>query len=84
MSDDNWDKHYRAEWMTGEIDFPEDVARIKQVLEARGTLASDYAVQAAWAEFSDKEYCASWVTLDKDDNALYANATRYLRLSVGR
>jgi hypothetical protein len=52
------------------IDWPEDVARIKSVLEARGYTASDEDIVKAWESYSDS-VCAGWLVLPSDDDEIF-------------
>jgi hypothetical protein len=41
------------------IEFPEDVAKIKAALP---NPPADVFVAAAWAMFSEEQYCAGWIS----------------------
>lgn len=47
--------------------FPEDVKRLREAINELGFDASDADIQWAYAEFSEKEYCASWLVLELFD-----------------
>ena len=52
------------------IDWPEDAARIKAILEARGYTASDEDIARAWKSHSES-LCATWLILPADDDDLF-------------
>lgn len=55
-----------------EVWYPDDIARIKKILNDRGYDASDMDIQLAWEEYSDK-LCASWLILpEKDADVFYS------------
>lgn len=52
------------------IEFPEDVARFRGILNARGFDAEDIEIHRAWTAYSDG-FAAYWLTLWKDDEAVF-------------
>ena len=52
------------------IRHPEDVARIRKVLARWGYAASDPDIQDAYHAWSEDNWCAGWLALPEDDDAL--------------
>ena len=57
--------------------YPEDVGRILQILNERGFTANDLDIHEAWSAYSDS-MAASWMSLDDDDDAVFACIGEYL------
>lgn len=54
------------------IHYPEDVARIRRVLQAHGYMADPWQAQVMWESYSNFYFAASWLVLPDDDAALWA------------
>lgn len=57
-----------------DIDFPEDVARIKRILAERGINSTDEQIALAW-EAHSQEHMAGWLAPHASDDELF-NAVR--------
>jgi len=53
------------------ISHPEDVARLRRILNDHGYDAPDALVQWAYAQWSEDLFCAGWLLLAEDDEALF-------------
>jgi len=51
-----------------EIRWKEDVSNIRRALNALGYDAEDLAIQQAYEDFSETEYCAGWLDIGTWDN----------------
>lgn len=63
---------------TNTIEFPEDVNRIRVILNNRGYDAHPLDIQSAWEEYSEDRYCASWIILYPDDERIWNGIKGYL------
>lgn len=54
-----------------ELRFPDDVARLRRILNERGFDASDVLVERAYSQWSEDFWCAGWLILEDDDQALF-------------
>lgn len=57
--------------------YPDDVARIKKILNQRGYDAPDLDIHMAWKEYSDG-LCAGWIVLPIDDFVVFDTVFSYL------
>lgn len=51
--------------------FPDDVARLRRILNERGFDAPDALVEWAYSQWSEDFWCAGWLILGDDDQALF-------------
>jgi len=49
----------------GPIQWPEDVAKLKEALPALNFL-TNYQIQELYGSFSEEQYCAGWLVLDEN------------------
>ena len=50
--------------MSDEIDYPDDVARLRHILSDHGYLATNRAIQKAYRAYSSNAWAAGWMNMD--------------------
>ena len=60
-------------WVRREpIRHPEDVARLRSIMNSHGFDASDHDIQEAYSAWSEDTWAAGWMGLASDDDELFA------------
>ena len=60
------------------VDFPEDCDRIARVLSMRGFPVTVEQAGVLWANYSQDEYCATFMMLPAADTTIFDNLVRYM------
>ena len=73
-------EYIQLEPVAREIEFPDDVKRLRAALRSKGYDASDQHIQWAWEQHSECYWSAGWMTLSGlSDEGFHETLLQYLQ-----